>query len=218
MTRLVAVHNKRSKIPPSTSVHFAAGVWRSPAVRLSWPSRFFRQAAAPEPRASGQSGVSGFILLTALFIQPQQIKSNGVRTGDSNSSIAVPIQNYRNNFIWTYSSTWPIISHPKILTFPPESPCTIYGSANCAFILLENKKETIPVQALRVPGGWGFQIWRQSAHEVGKVISLTHRPPLPPQEIFLFLNCVRGWLDSSATGHEKFQWHHRESNPRYPGL
>jgi len=33
-------------------------------------------------------------------------------------------------------------------------------------------------QALRVPGG--SQISRQSAHEGDKVVSPTHRPPLPP--------------------------------------
>jgi hypothetical protein len=37
---------------------------------------------------------------------------------------------------------------------------------------------------------WRSQISRQSAHEGGKVVSPTHRPPL--------LNSVRGWVDSRA--------------------
>jgi len=54
-----------------------------------------------------------------------------------------------------------------------------------------------PGQALRVPGVWGSQISTQSAHEGGKVVSPTHQPPLP-QETFLVLISVRGWVDSRA--------------------
>ena len=49
-----------------------------------------------------------------------------------------------------------------------------------------------PRQALRVPGGSGSQISRQLAHEGGKVVSPTHRPPFTTQEIFLVLISDRG--------------------------
>jgi hypothetical protein len=58
-----------------------------------------------------------------------------------------------------------------------------------------------PGQALRVPGGRGSQISRQSAHEGAKVASPTHRPllpPPPPQEIFLVFISVRRWIDLRA--------------------
>ena len=53
-------------------------------------------------------------------------------------------------------------------------------------------------QALRIPGSWGSQISRQLEHEGGKVVSTTHRPPLP-QEIFLVLIYVGDWVDPRAT-------------------
>jgi hypothetical protein len=51
---------------------------------------------------------------------------------------------------------------------------------------------------VRVPGSWGSQISRQSAHESDKVFSPMHQLPLTSQEIFLVLICVRGWVDPRA--------------------
>ena len=54
-----------------------------------------------------------------------------------------------------------------------------------------------PGVAQRVPGGLGFQISWHSAREGGEVVSLTHRPPLPPGT-FLVLIFTRGWVDPRA--------------------
>jgi hypothetical protein len=76
-----------------------------------------------------------------------------------------------------------------------------------------------PGQALRAAAGWGCQISRQSAHEGGKVVSTTHRPPLP-QEIFLLPISVRRWVEPqghSAAGRiasmKNSSDNHREANP-----
>jgi hypothetical protein len=54
-----------------------------------------------------------------------------------------------------------------------------------------------PGVAQSVPGGLNSQISWHSAREGGEVVSLTHRPPLPPG-MFLVLIFTRGWVDPRA--------------------
>jgi hypothetical protein len=48
-----------------------------------------------------------------------------------------------------------------------------------------------PRQAPMVPGGWGSKILRQSVNKDNKVVSPTHRPPLPPENISGTYFCKR---------------------------
>ena len=64
----------------------------------------------------------------------------------------------------------------------------------------KSKRTAIPLQAWTGPEGsrsFRLQTSRQSAHKGGKVVSPTHRPSLP-QEVFLVLISLRGWVDPRA--------------------
>jgi hypothetical protein len=81
-----------------------------------------------------------------------------------------------------------------------------------------------PLQAWEahwVPGGWGSQISRQSAHECGK----PYAPAAFTRRIYSWYSFL---LQTESTPgpkcgrkvyvNEKFQWHHREWKPRPSGL
>jgi len=93
-------------------------------IPILWPRAVM---VGPRPRVllTLPLAVSTFLLLTSLFIQPHKQNPNGVRSGDSNSSISVTIHNYTHVHMTFFCSQWPILPPPKISNFTPESSCML---------------------------------------------------------------------------------------------
>ena len=78
------------------------------------------------------------------------------------------------------------VAHSRCSATPPyRQHCFMY---NLKYRIVSDKKKVKqsrnrPRVAQRVPGGLGSQISWHSAHEGGEVVSLTHRPPLPPGNV-----------------------------------
>jgi hypothetical protein len=64
----------------------------------------------------------------------------------------------------------------------------------CKWISIAKYYKATPLQALRLPEVEAPRIYRQLAHEGSKVVSPTHRPPLPPRTLI----SVRGWVKPRA--------------------
>jgi hypothetical protein len=77
--------------------------------------------------------------------------------------------------IYFYSVQW------KLLSFKEQFTVHITGNistAHCTVQNIEVKRSNYrPWVSLRVPGGWGSQSLWESAHEFGRVVNPTHRPP-----------------------------------------
>ena len=67
--------------------------------------------------------------------------------------------------------------------------------------LIKVKGKAVPLQAWSGPEGsrkLRFPDFMTTAQDVGKVVSLTHRPALLPRNIYLVLTSVRGWVDPGS--------------------
>jgi hypothetical protein len=82
-------------------------------------------------------------------------------------------------------NVWNFKIHTLILKYLELDQEAVYS--NICTVQMKNKSSapcTGVLEAQRVTGVWGSQISRQLAHECGKVVSPSYRPPLPPTKYY----------------------------------
>ena len=102
-----------------------------------------------------------------------------------------------------------------------------YGCTKCPtigrFLQFYCEGDAIPLQAWSGPEGsrkLGFSDFMTKVQDGGKVVSLTHRPPLPPRKYSWYSFMLEAestpgpQCDRKVYVNEKFQWNHLGSNQR----
>ena len=87
--RVGTVYNKCSKIPRSTSMHFATRVKTRRVVRLRAFRIYIMRAITSSMLTSSSSRVYTLFLYTSLFMKPHKPKFNGVKSGELGGHLMV---------------------------------------------------------------------------------------------------------------------------------
>ena len=126
--------------------------------------------------------VSGCLLSlsTLTFLRTPPIRVLTRKGGGDTSTVSViqlPVQLQSMKLLG--ARTWHLTSHvlPKA---KKESAASAFFPHTSSWCVQPSHYKT--GEAPSAPGGWGSRISGQSAHEGGKVFSLTHRLSLPPGE------------------------------------